>query len=147
MCLGSPLEGQHRGAAKNSREYYRGGVVSLPTPKCPYVTQGSPGVVWLVLEPHHGDSRTQGSRCGGQASKERLGCPKSGHGCPERHHECPESSHGCPSGVELVLRLHQECPGVVKLVMEIHCVSQEGKQGEFRDSGVSVCASPCEFRW
>ena len=23
VCLGSPLEGQHRGAAKNSREYYR----------------------------------------------------------------------------------------------------------------------------
>ena len=28
-------------------------MVSLPTPKCPGVTQGSPGVVWLVLGPHH----------------------------------------------------------------------------------------------
>ena len=40
---------------------------SLPTPKCPG-TQGSPGVVWLVLGPHH--SHTQGSRCGGRATKD-----------------------------------------------------------------------------
>ena len=49
--------------------------------------------MWFVLELHHGDSHIQGSRCGGRASKERLGCPKSGH--------------GCPGGVELVLGLHQ----------------------------------------
>ena len=30
------------------------------------------------------------------------------------------------------------CPGVVKLVMELHHVSQGGKQGEFRDGGASV---------
>ena len=70
VCLGSPLEGQHREAAKNSREYYRGRVVSLSTPKYPNVTQGSPKVVWLVLGPHHGDSHTQGSRCGGPATKD-----------------------------------------------------------------------------
>ena len=35
-------------------------------------------------------------------------------------------------GMELVLRLHQECPEVVKLVMELHHVSQGGKQGEFQ---------------
>ena len=50
-------------------------------------------------------------------------------------------------GVELVLRLHQECSGVGKLVMELHYVSQEGKQREFRDGGASVWASPYEFRW
>ena len=60
MCLGSPIEPQHRGVANDPREYHKGGVVSLPTPKCPSVTQGSPGVVWLVL-PHHGDSHIQGS--------------------------------------------------------------------------------------
>ena len=38
-------------------------------------------------------------------------------------------------------------PGVVKLVMELHHVSQGGKQGELRDGGASVWASPCEFRW
>ena len=43
--------------------------------------------------------------------------------------------------------LHQECFGVVKLVMELHHVSQRGKQGEFRDGGASVWASPCDFRW
>ena len=36
---------------------------------------------------------------------------------------------------------------VVKLVMELHHVSQGGKQGEFWDGGASVWASPCEFRW
>ena len=46
-----------------------------------------------------------------------------------------------------MLGLHQEYPGVVKLVMELHHVSQGGKQGEFRDGGASVWASPCEFRW
>ena len=46
-----------------------------------------------------------------------------------------------------MLGLHQECPGVVKLVMELHHVSQGDKQGEFRDGGASVWASPCKFRW
>ena len=46
-----------------------------------------------------------------------------------------------------MLGLHQECPGVVKLVMELHHVSQGGKRGELRDGGASVWASPCEFRW
>ena len=57
----------------------------------------------------------------------------------------PESGHGCPGGVELVFGLHQECPGVVKRVMELHHMSQGGKQGKFRDGGASVWASPCEF--
>ena len=35
VCLGSPLEGQHRGAAKNSREYYRGGWSPSPLPSVP----------------------------------------------------------------------------------------------------------------
>ena len=85
-------------------------------------------MVWLVLGPHHGDS--QG----------RLGCLKCGHGCPE-------SGHGCPGGMELELGLHQECPGMVKLVMALHHMSQGGNQGEFRDGGASVWASPYEFRW
>ena len=59
---------------------------------------------------------------------------------------CPGSGHGCPGGLELVSRLHQECFGVVKLVMGLHHVSQGGNQGEFRDGGASVWASPCEFR-
>ena len=70
VCLKSPLEGQLRGAAKNSKEYYRRRVVSLSTPKSPDVTQRSLGVVWLVLRPHHGDSHTQGSRYGGRATKD-----------------------------------------------------------------------------
>ena len=40
--------------------------------------------------------------------------------------------------VVLPLGLHQECHGVVKLVMELHYVSQGGKQGEFGDDGASV---------
>ena len=56
-------------------------------------------------------------------------------------------AHGYPGGVELVLELHQECLGVVKLVMELHHVNQRGKQGEFRDGGASVWASPFEFQW
>ena len=56
-------------------------------------------------------------------SQGRLGCPKSGH--------------RCPSGVELVL-LHQECLGVVKLMMELHHVNQGGNHGEFRNGGASV---------
>ena len=59
---------------------------------------------------------------------------------------CPKSGHGCPGGMELVLGLHQECSGVVKLVMELHYMSQGGKQGYFRDGGARVWASPCEFR-
>ena len=46
-----------------------------------------------------------------------------------------------------MLGLHQECPGVVKLVMELHHVSQGGKQGELEDGGARLWASPCEFRW
>ena len=76
-------------------------MVSLSTPKCPGVTQGNPRVVWLVLGPHHGDSHIQGSRCGGHATKD---------------------GHGCLDGMELVLGLYQECPGVVKLVIELHHV-------------------------
>ena len=64
-----------------------------------------------------------------------LECPKSGHGCPR-------SSHGCPNGVELVLELYQKYLEVVKLVMELHHVSQGGNQGELRDGGASVWASP-----
>ena len=45
-----------------------------------------------------------------------------------------------------MLGLHQECPKVVKLVMELHHVSQVGKQGELLDGGASVWASPCKFR-
>ena len=46
-----------------------------------------------------------------------------------------------------MLRLHQECPRVVKLVMELHDVSQGGNQVEFQDDEASVWASPCEFWW
>ena len=49
--------------------------------------------------------------------------------------------------VELMLRLHQQCPRVVKLVMGLHHVSQGSNQGEFQDDGSSVWASPCEFQW
>ena len=37
-----------------------------------------------------------------------------------------------------MMGLHQECPGVVNLVMELHHVSQGSKQGEFWDGGISV---------
>ena len=47
MCLGSPLEGQHRGAAKNSREYYRGGWSPSPLPNVPVSLKGVPG--WCGL--------------------------------------------------------------------------------------------------
>ena len=46
-----------------------------------------------------------------------------------------------------MLGLHQECPRVVKSMIELHHVSQGGKQGEFRDGGASMWASLCEFRW
>ena len=46
-----------------------------------------------------------------------------------------------------MLGLHQECSGVVKLVMELHHGSQGGKQGELQDGGASVWALLCEFRW
>ena len=36
---------------------------------------------------------------------------------------------------------------VVKLVMELHHVSQRSNQGEFWNGGASVWALPCEFRW
>ena len=65
-----------------------------------------------------------------------------------------------------MLRLHQECPGVVKLVMELHHVSQGASkgssgmvelvcglhhvnsgrdQGKFLSGGATAWASPCEF--
>ena len=62
-------------------------------------------------------------------------------------HGCPGSGHGYLGGVELLLGLYQEYPMVVKLVMELHHVSQGSNQGEFRNGGASVWASPCEFRW
>ena len=55
-------------------------------------------------------------------------------GCPKSRHRCPGSGHGCPGGVELMLRLYQKCPGVVKLVMGLHYVNQGGKQA--RSSGM-----------
>ena len=36
---------------------------------------------------------------------------------------------------------------MVKLLMELHHVSQEGiEQGKFRDGGTNVWALPCRFR-
>ena len=37
-----------------------------------------------------------------------------------------------------MLRLHQKYLGMVKLMVELHHVSQGGKQGEFSDGGASV---------
>ena len=102
-------------------------------------------MVWLGLGPHHGDSHIQGSRCGDRAFKGRLGVPKSSYGYHERYHRCPRSGHGCPGGVELLLGLHQEYQGMVKLVIELHYVSQGANQGEL-DGGANMWASPCEFR-
>ena len=65
--------------------------------------------------------------------------------CYQEWLRCPKSGHGCPGGMELVLELHQEYPRVVKLVMELHHVSEGGKQGEFWDGGACVWALPCEF--
>ena len=60
--MGGPTEG--------SREYYRGGVVSFLTPKCPgYSPRESQGV-WLVLGLYHRDSHTQGSRCSARSPME-----------------------------------------------------------------------------
>ena len=39
-----------------------------------------------------------------------------------------------------MLRLHQEYPGVVKLVMELRHVNQEGNQREFWDGEANVWA-------
>ena len=49
--------------------------------------------------------------------------------------------------MELVLKLHQECSGVVKLVMAFHHMSHGGDQGEFQDGATSMWASPCESWW
>ena len=49
--------------------------------------------------------------------------------------------------VKLVHGLHSRSPKVVKLVMELHHMSQEDNQKEFGDGGASVWASACEFRW
>ena len=46
-----------------------------------------------------------------------------------------------------MLGLYQKYSGVVKLVMELHHVSQEGNQEEFRDGEASVWVSPCDIRW
>ena len=46
-----------------------------------------------------------------------------------------------------MLELHQKYPRVVKLVMGFHHMSQGGNQGEFRDGGACVWASPYELRW
>ena len=67
--------------------------------------------------------------------------------CYQGRLEGPKSGHGCPGGVEIVLGLHQECSGVVKLVMKLHHVSQGGKQGEFWDDGANVWALLCKFQW
>ena len=74
-------------------------MVSLSTPKSPSVTQGSPGVVWLVLGPHHRDSHTQGSRCGGRATKDDFGSPRV---------------------VKLLMGLHHQICKKVKFMMELH---------------------------
>ena len=50
----------------------------------------------------------------------------------QKCHGCPRSGHGCPNRMELVLGLHQECPRVVKLVMELHHASQGANKGSFR---------------
>ena len=39
-------------------------------------------MVWLVLGPHHGDSHTQGRRCGGRATKDGEGIPREAMGVP-----------------------------------------------------------------
>ena len=44
-----------------------------------------------------------------------------------------------------MLGFHEECLGVVKLVMELHHVTQGSNQGEFQDGGASVWDSSCEF--
>ena len=45
---------------------------------------------------------------------------------------CPGSGHGCLTGVELVLGLHQKCPGVVKLMIELHHMSEGTCKGSSR---------------
>ena len=44
-----------------------------------------------------------------------------------------------------MLRLYQDCLGVVKLVMESHHVSQVGNQGELQDGRASARALLYEF--
>ena len=56
-------------------------------------------------------------------SYERLKCPKSGHGVL--------GVAMCLGMMKLILRFHQECPRVVKLVMGLHHVNQEGNQRKF----------------
>ena len=91
-------------------------------------------MVWLVLGPHLGTLTFKGASVEAELP-----------GMARVSQEWPWVSRW--GRVELVLGLHQECPGVVKLVMELLHVSQGGKQGEFRDGRASVWASPCEFRW
>ena len=47
-------------------------------------------MVWLVLGPHHGDSHTQGSRCGGRAPKKGYGVPRVAMGVPTDTMGVPE---------------------------------------------------------
>ena len=63
MCLGSPIEQQHGGPAKDSREYYRKEWSPSPLPSVPVSDQESPKGMWLVLGPHHGDFHSQRSWC------------------------------------------------------------------------------------
>ena len=72
-----------------------------------------PEVMWLVLGSYNGGLPHPRESVWRPGFQERLGCPKNGH--------------ECPGGVELVLGLHQKCPEVVRLVMELHHVSQGGK--------------------
>ena len=87
------LEGQHRGAAKNSREYYRGGWSPSPLPMSRCDSRESRGGVacvgaspWGLPHPREAVWRP--------CYQGWLGCPKRGHGCPGRHHRCSGSGHG-----------------------------------------------------
>ena len=99
-----------------------------------------------------------------EASPRGLPHPKKPKWRPsfQRRLECPKSGHGCLGRVKLILRLHQECPGVMKLVMQLYYVSQgaikgssemvelvcrlhhvgsDGDQRKFLSSGVSAWTS------
>ena len=60
---------------------------------------------------------------------------------------CKDSVHGCLCGVKLVLGLHQECFEVVKLMMELHYMSQGGDQREeFWNGRATIWDLPYESR-
>ena len=67
--LDVPSNNSTGGLADNPRKYYME-EWSPSTPKCLSITQGSLGVMWLVLGCHHGDSHIHRSRCKGRAPKE-----------------------------------------------------------------------------